>query len=636
MGYDFVTVNEGTEEEPFLVITTPNWVAGDATKEQDFRIYFENKSSATAAAQEVFVTTTLPEELDWSTFELREICIGNQVFDDTIGYMDGVWTVNQTSTGDQIKISVTFNEDTGEAKWYLRSWVASTADNFPTSAYEGFLPPNDKEKHDGEGYVAFAIRMDEDLATGTRIETNASIVFDTNEPIVTNTWVTTIDADKPVAEIKSATRTEGGWEVTWDGSDKGCGIAAWGIFVSINGAEEVHWKTFGASTKSAIYKVAGDDTNTYEFRVVAVDYVRLAEIPSISSDSGLKMVLQKDSHDYTTANATDAMPDSVVMISDWDSFYGEMWSEGVNVQKAGDSVSVKVTYDPKLFVIEELRNVPKGIEGTISDGKTGADGNVTVEVTFTVGGSDFTANGANTFWGSIYFTPAQTEGSGVSGLMTTEPVGILVNQQAVEAEVEALPYDMNRDHHINITDLIAFAKLFGNSIAENERSAQADYNKDGYVNIKDLILFAKNFGLKKGDSGVVVPETRSNNILQVVEISEDTESEPLKTSVAAEPLPVVAMALNVEKEPADVSTTLTNSSVNLTEVLFPWEDEEVAISLLATQYEPVVSASVMPSAVDEVFQEDDFLAWDVPTVQDPVEPLFSNDPLEWKRLRVGK
>ena len=44
-----------------------------------YTVYFENKSTATAAAQEVKVTNPLSLYLDWSTFEMGEVAFNNQI-----------------------------------------------------------------------------------------------------------------------------------------------------------------------------------------------------------------------------------------------------------------------------------------------------------------------------------------------------------------------------------------------------------------------------------------------------------------------------------------------------------------------------------------------------------------------------
>ena len=55
----------------------------------------------------------------------------------------------------------------------------------------GFLPPND-DSHIGEGHVSFTIWPKPDLPRGTTIRNQAEIVFDVNDPIVTNEVLNTI------------------------------------------------------------------------------------------------------------------------------------------------------------------------------------------------------------------------------------------------------------------------------------------------------------------------------------------------------------------------------------------------------------------------------------------------------------
>ncbi len=274
IGYDFQTVDVGTQDEPFLVITSPNWIDGKAAATQRFTIYFENKPTATAAAQEVFVETTLSEAFDWSTFELGAISVGNEIYDEPVGCVDGVWTVEQKSTGEQIQISVECDPATGAVKWYLRSYVASTPDHFPSDAYAGFLPPNDKEKGTGEGYVSFSVKLNDGLTSNTRIETNASIVFDVNEPIVTNTWLNTIDADAPTSEIVSigCDETSRTIAVEWSGADVGSGIVGYDAYYSTDGGKTFElWLSQTAET-SGLFALPGIGAE-YVFKVVAFDGV---------------------------------------------------------------------------------------------------------------------------------------------------------------------------------------------------------------------------------------------------------------------------------------------------------------------------------------------------------------------------
>jgi len=119
-----------TADEPYLVITTPNWITDN--RDQTIIIYFENKPiAAAAAAQEIWVSIAMPSEWDYDTFTLNEIAIGNQIFTQMTGSESGTWFLQQAATGEQIQLTVTYDSDTGFAEWYLRSYVKTTAEHFP-------------------------------------------------------------------------------------------------------------------------------------------------------------------------------------------------------------------------------------------------------------------------------------------------------------------------------------------------------------------------------------------------------------------------------------------------------------------------------------------------------------------------
>lgn len=59
------------------------------------------------------------------------------------------------------------------------------------------LPPNDNPP-EGEGYVEFEVRLKNGLTSGTQIKNAATITFDLNDPIRTNTWLNTLDFTAPV------------------------------------------------------------------------------------------------------------------------------------------------------------------------------------------------------------------------------------------------------------------------------------------------------------------------------------------------------------------------------------------------------------------------------------------------------
>src|SRR5436853_486223 len=78
----------------------------------------------------------------------------------------------------------------------------------------------------GKAVVVFTVMPKSGLATGTAIQNQAVIVFDTNAPIATPTWLNTIDRDAPITHVLplAATQTSPTFTVQWAGTDAGSGI----------------------------------------------------------------------------------------------------------------------------------------------------------------------------------------------------------------------------------------------------------------------------------------------------------------------------------------------------------------------------------------------------------------------------
>ena len=157
----------------------------------NYTIYFENKTNATAAAQEVFVDLPMDESLDWSTLELGEIAFGDHIDTSLSGKTHGKASYAMPGTNTFVKTEVTAKN--GVLSWYMRDWDPTTADNFPASATGGFLPPNDPETHCGEGHLSYRVRVKSDAPNGAIIRASAQIVFDSNPMIETDpSWWNTV------------------------------------------------------------------------------------------------------------------------------------------------------------------------------------------------------------------------------------------------------------------------------------------------------------------------------------------------------------------------------------------------------------------------------------------------------------
>ena len=179
----------------------------------DYTVYFENKPTADAAAQEIWVKLNLDASLlDLSSFQFGEISFGQQQVNTLNGKAMGKFAVAQEGTPYQVRGNMTYDRSSGAAQWYLRSYDPANDEggNWPVVTSAGFLPPND-DKHSGEGYVCFRVKVRDDAPAGRRIDCSATITFDRNQPITTSpAWFNWIKGTDSQTEIGN---------LTWNGKE---------------------------------------------------------------------------------------------------------------------------------------------------------------------------------------------------------------------------------------------------------------------------------------------------------------------------------------------------------------------------------------------------------------------------------
>ncbi|MDW8029965.1 MAG: hypothetical protein RMK94_16420, partial [Armatimonadota bacterium] len=196
-----------------------------------YQVLFENivppPPMLPAPAQEVFITDVLDEDIDLSSFVFTGAGFGDRVLtvppntkvlslDVDLGEVDGQRLV--------VQIRGHLDEATRTVRVSFRGIDPTTGELHPT----GFLPVNENPP-EGEGFVAFEVRMKEDIQSGTEIRNKASIVFDVNDPIETNEVVVIVDRVAPqsrVTNISGAGSREGrkGSLVSNDGRCVDCGV----------------------------------------------------------------------------------------------------------------------------------------------------------------------------------------------------------------------------------------------------------------------------------------------------------------------------------------------------------------------------------------------------------------------------
>jgi len=153
-----------------------------------YAVHFQNVPSASAPAQEVFLTDALDPALDLPTLRVTDVGWG----------IEALETPLDTPSFTLMSRREDWRPDHGKRWWVetssaltgstlrlrLRTLDPETGD-LPEDPLAGFLPPDDATGR-GQGVLTFSVRTKTGLAPGTRIANSATIVFDTEAPITTN------------------------------------------------------------------------------------------------------------------------------------------------------------------------------------------------------------------------------------------------------------------------------------------------------------------------------------------------------------------------------------------------------------------------------------------------------------------
>jgi hypothetical protein len=262
------------------------------TETLPYTITFENKASASAPAQEVFITDQLDiAKLDLATFNFGPVTFGSHTFIPTpgvtsfVGYEPYDVDGNPQNTADDILVKIEglletnpLDPNYGRITWTLRSIDPATG-LLPLNPLRGFLPPN-ATAPGGEGSVSFRITPVNNLSSGDTIENSASIIFDVNETFLTGTWLNTIDVDAPQSSVDVLPNAQNtaSFTVTWSGADPDSGVASYDVYVSDNNGPFTLWQT-GTTATSATFN--GQNKHSYRFYAVASDHAgNLEQVPA--------------------------------------------------------------------------------------------------------------------------------------------------------------------------------------------------------------------------------------------------------------------------------------------------------------------------------------------------------------------
>lgn len=262
-----------------------------AGEPMQYRINFENLSTAAAPAQKIRIVDQLPATLDPRTMRLKEIGFKqyrvvvpeNRAFYQTRLHLGA--DLNNLDANITAGLDIT----TGTVTWDLTAIDPSTNEQ-PLSPSVGILPPNNTD-HDGEGYVIFTVEPTDGQATRTILANSATIYFDENEPIVTNTTSNMLDSTKPTSSVSALppSTDDPNISLNWSGSDDptDSGLKSYDVYFSENGKAYIPY-LIGTTETSATF--AGNFGRNYRFYSIANDNAGNSEDPPVVHDATITVL----------------------------------------------------------------------------------------------------------------------------------------------------------------------------------------------------------------------------------------------------------------------------------------------------------------------------------------------------------
>ncbi|MHC1706312.1 MAG: dockerin type I domain-containing protein [Bacteroidales bacterium] len=237
-----------------------------------YTILFENDPDlATAPAQKVVITHAFDPHINRSSLKLGDFGFSNMIFNvppNTSSYSARLDL--RDSLGFFVDLTAGINVGNNTAFWIFQTIDPATGLP-PVDPTVGFLPINDST-HKGEGFVSYNVTPRITTQSGDSIKASASIVFDINEAILTNTWFNIADAGKPASSVNALNTSYDTTtiEISFSSEDdsKGSGVESIELWYA---AGEDSYTRHGTYPPDTVILFTGDPCTSYRFFSIAID-----------------------------------------------------------------------------------------------------------------------------------------------------------------------------------------------------------------------------------------------------------------------------------------------------------------------------------------------------------------------------
>jgi hypothetical protein len=241
-----------------------------------YTILFENDPEfATAPAQLVRITYPIHFNQNLSSFHLGDFSLNNNTF--TIPYNSTSYSSRldmRDSIGVYVDVIAGIDIINQRAFWIFEA-IDPVTGLRPLDPLKGVLPVADSLSPGnlrGHGFVNFTISPKNSTVTGDTMLAQASIIFDINDPVITNTEKHTIDALAPTSNLIVQSFFNDTLTLKFIASDDpgGSGVAYYDLYLA---QDSLNYITYLVNYKDSVVRLTGLPGKQYSFFSIATDNV---------------------------------------------------------------------------------------------------------------------------------------------------------------------------------------------------------------------------------------------------------------------------------------------------------------------------------------------------------------------------
>ena len=216
----------------------------------------------------VRIGVQLDPNVNVNSFQLGQIQLGGLIVNLPPGRGSFTGEFDFTTTnGFILRVVAGVDVQTGQAIWQLTAIDPATG--LPvTNPNLSLLPSNTDGSQ--RGFVSFTVLTADGVTTGTRLTESATVTFNDDTPLETNTVTNTVDATPPTTTTTVTALPNGSYALSWSATDDlgGSGVKESTVFVAVDGGA---YSTFLANTTQTSLIYIGNPGDTAQFVVISSD-----------------------------------------------------------------------------------------------------------------------------------------------------------------------------------------------------------------------------------------------------------------------------------------------------------------------------------------------------------------------------